>query len=120
MEGSILPGCAMDCGVYRSRRWSREQICPVRNTEPWAFPEAGVRMGVAVVLGIVAAGAVLEGQEFDVCRLVPAVDEDSRGGGGGVRHGAWFVLGQRCVHHQELLLPGQAGGAGGGDGRGPV
>src|SRR5256885_2311869 len=109
----------MDSLVYRSRRCSREQTCPVRNTEACAVAVA-VRTGLAVVLGIVASGAVLEGHQLDVCRLVLAVDEDGRGGGGGIRHGAWFVLGQRRGHHQELLLPGQAGGAGGGDGRGPV
>src|SRR5438552_15943191 len=111
MEGSILPGCAMDCGVYRSRRWSREQICPVRNTEPWAFPEAAVRMGLAVVLGIVACGAVVEGREFDVCRLVRAVGEGGRGGGGGVRRGAGFVLGGGGGHARAVVLPGPAGGA---------
>src|SRR6266511_4891495 len=138
MAGSILPGCAPDSGVYRPRRCSREHTCPVTNTDPWPcragaaaqFP-AGLRSawpvavpvglsGAAVVLGIAAYRPVREGEEFDVHGLVAAVDQGGRCEAGGVGHRPRLVLRQRYPQDEELLLPGQPGGPGGGDDGGPV
>src|SRR6266498_5298979 len=132
MDGSILPGWARESGVYRPRRCSREQTCPVTNTEPCrAGAMAGPRPGLGTVAavtggvsrtdsGIAASRAALEGEELVVRRLVPALDQGRRRGALGVGHRPRFVLRKRYQRHEELLLPGQAGGAGGGDDRGPV
>src|SRR6266545_6444765 len=138
MAGSILPGCAIDSRVYRPRRCSREHTCPVTNTDPCAcgaapaaqLPAASgsdspvpapVRLtGWAVVLGIAASRVVLEGQELHVDGLVPAIVQSGRRAALGVGHGSRLVLRQGHRQHKELLLPGQAGGTGGGDDRGPV
>src|SRR6266704_4806672 len=138
MAGSILPGWARDSGVYRPRRCSREHTCPVTNTDPWPCRAgaatcptfglsevtpvpASVRLaGWAVVSGIGACRPVREGEELDVHGLVPAVDQGGRRGARGVGHRPRLVLRQRYPQHEELLLPGQPGGAGGGDDGGPV
>src|SRR6266516_1330341 len=104
MEGSILPGWARDSGVYRPRRCSREQTCPVTNTEPCACGAAAAAQlsfalrsaspvavarwctGWTIGLGIAASHAPLEGEELVMRRLVPALDQGRRRCSGGVGH----------------------------------
>src|SRR2546430_11583771 len=123
MAGSILPGWARDSGVYRPRRCSREQTCPVTNTEPCRAGTVAGRPGLGTVAavtggvsrtdsGIAASRAALEGEELVMRRLVPALDQGRLSRARRVGHRPRFVLLLRSQWYEELLLPGQAGGAG--------
>src|SRR6266511_2699331 len=119
IEGSILPGCAIDSGVYRPRRWSREQTCPVGHTDPhrWPWPVPAMPLSppvwacsalhIGACLGR-ADLAVPEHQQVTVSNRVTVSVQCRR-----ELVGRGFVHG--LVDGDEVLLVGQSGDAGGDD-----